>query len=233
VAKFLDTTGISYHLEQLIKHTTQQLVLISPYLRINDRIRELLEDRDRLKQDVRVVYGKNELQPDEIEWLGRLRSVRLCFCKNLHAKCYLNDDEAIVTSMNLYEFSQVNNNEMGIHVTKAADPELYKDISDEVHRLVRISEEHQLSVAKVSSNEVPPNAEATRAQPSRGAKGHCIRCGKSIALNPAKPYCPDDYKEWAIYSKDTYKDRFCHRCGKEHPATMRKPLCPDCYAAKV
>ena len=58
--KFLVTSGVSYHLEELIKNAKERLVIISPYLRVNERIKELLEDKDRLKIDIRVVYGKNE-----------------------------------------------------------------------------------------------------------------------------------------------------------------------------
>jgi len=64
MAKFLDTTGISYHLEQIIKNANERLVIISPFLKINKRIKDLLEDKNRLKIDIRVIYGKNELQPD-------------------------------------------------------------------------------------------------------------------------------------------------------------------------
>jgi hypothetical protein len=32
MAKFLNTTGVSYHLEELIKGTKDRLILISPYL---------------------------------------------------------------------------------------------------------------------------------------------------------------------------------------------------------
>lgn len=37
MAKFLNTTGVSYHLEELIKTTKDRLILISPYLQFNDR----------------------------------------------------------------------------------------------------------------------------------------------------------------------------------------------------
>lgn len=63
MAKFLDTTVVSYHLQQLINRSNEKLVLISPYLKINERIKQSLEDKDRLKIDIRVIYGKNELQP--------------------------------------------------------------------------------------------------------------------------------------------------------------------------
>ncbi len=110
MAKFLNTSATNYYLENLIKSASERLILISPFLKLNDRIRELLEDKNRLKIDVRIVYGKNELQNDEISWLSELTYVRTSFCNNLHAKCYLNEESCIITSLNLYEFSQINNN---------------------------------------------------------------------------------------------------------------------------
>jgi len=69
MAKFLNTSAANYYLEELIKNASDRLILISPFLKINDRIKELLEDKNRLKIDVRIVYGKSKLQPEEINWL--------------------------------------------------------------------------------------------------------------------------------------------------------------------
>lgn len=99
MAKFLDTTGVSYHLQQRINKANEKLVIISPYLKINERIKQSLEDKNRMKIDIRIVYGKNELHPDENNWLKSMTSIRSSFCKDLHAKCYLNENEAILTSM--------------------------------------------------------------------------------------------------------------------------------------
>ena len=44
-----------YYLEELIKNAQERLYLISPYLKLNDRVKELLEDKDRMKIDVRIV----------------------------------------------------------------------------------------------------------------------------------------------------------------------------------
>ena len=55
MAKFLDTSGTTYYLEELIKNAQERLYLISPYLKLNDRVKELLEDKDRMKIDVRIV----------------------------------------------------------------------------------------------------------------------------------------------------------------------------------
>ena len=114
MAKFLNTSATNYFLEELIKDAKERLILISPFLKLNDRIKELLTDKNRLKIDVRIVYGKSELQPEEISWLKELTYIRTSFCKNLHAKCYLNEEMCIIASLNLYEFSQVNNNEISL-----------------------------------------------------------------------------------------------------------------------
>lgn len=152
MAKFLNTSAITYHLEELLKGARERLIIISPYLRFNDRVRELLEDKDRMKIDIRIVYGKNELHPDETNWLKSLSFVRCSFCKNLHAKCYLSETAAIVTSMNLYEFSQVNNNEMGVLITRDEDLALFSDAYTEAQRLIRISDEVKITVEKVKSS---------------------------------------------------------------------------------
>jgi len=151
MAKFLNTSAINYHLEELIKGASDRLILISPFLKLNDRIKELLEDKNRLKIDVRIVYGKSELQPEEISWLKGLDFVRTSFCKNLHAKCYLNESTCIITSLNLYEFSQVNNNEMGILISRGDDSQLYRDSYDEAQRIIRISDEIRISMERVDS----------------------------------------------------------------------------------
>ena len=152
MAKFLNTSATNYFLEELIKNARDRLILISPFLKLNDRIKELLDDKNRLKIDVRIVYGKSELQPQEMDWLRELTYVRTSFCKNLHAKCYLNEELCIITSLNLYEFSQVNNNEMGILIRRAEDAELYKDAYEEAQRIIRVSEEVRISLERVAPN---------------------------------------------------------------------------------
>ena len=151
MAKFLNTSATNYFLEEMIKGASDRLILISPFLKLNDRMKELLADKNRLKIDVRIVYGKSELQPQEIEWLRSLTYIRTSFCKNLHAKCYMNEEMCIVTSLNLYEFSQVNNNEMGILIQRSEDSQLYKDAYEEAQRIIRISDEVRISLERVTS----------------------------------------------------------------------------------
>lgn len=151
MAKFLNTSATNYFLEEMIKDAKDRLILISPFLKLNDRMKELLADKNRLKIDVRIVYGKSELQPEEISWLKEQTYIRTSFCKNLHAKCYMNEDLCIITSLNLYEFSQINNNEMGVLIHRAEDSELYKDAYEEAQRIIRISDEVRISLERVTN----------------------------------------------------------------------------------
>ena len=229
MAEFLTTTGVSYRFEEIIKSATERLVLISPFLRVNERIKELLEDKDRLKIDVRVIYGKNELQPDENNWLESMTSIRTSFCKNLHAKCYLNENEALLTSMNLYEFSQINNNEMGILVSRDNELELYNEILQEAMRIVRVSEEIRVTVAKVEASESDserPAGKKTRTTLKTPKDGFCIRCKTVLSANPAQPYCKRCYASWRRYENEEYEENHCHTCGTDYPSTLLNPNPP-------
>lgn len=164
MAKFLNTSATNYFLEEMIKDASDRLILISPFLKLNNRMKELLADKNRLKIDVRIVYGKSKLQPQEVEWLRDLTYIRTSFCKNLHAKCYMNENMCIVTSLNLYEFSQVNNNEMGILIQRSDDGQLYKDAYEEAQRIIRISDEVPISVERA-----PAEADAVSAEEAKNS----------------------------------------------------------------
>lgn len=221
MAKFLDTTGVSHYLQQLINKANDRLIIISTYLKINERIKQSLEDKNRMKIDIRVVYGKNELQPEENNWLKSMTSIRSSFCKDLHAKCYLNENEAILTSMNLYQFSQVNNNEMGILIDKTNDPELYKDIYEEALRLIRASDELIFTVEKASSKQ---DKQQNKLQ--SGKKGYCIRTGVEIPFDVEKPMSLDAFKSWSKYGDVEYAEKYCHFSGEasKGETSVSKPI---------
>ena len=163
MANFLNTSKLNFLLEELIRSAKEELVLVSPYLKLNERIRELLQDLSE-QVDIRIIYGKKELPPAERQWLVGQERIKLGFCRNLHAKCYLNEYYCIVTSMNLYDFSQVNNNEMGIGIHKSQDRLLYTDAYEEVQRLIRISEEISVAPQNVQPYQRKNNCEVSKLQ---------------------------------------------------------------------
>ena len=174
MAEFLRTNGISDRLEKIIEDELGgRLLIISPYLQFSDRVRDELKRQDLRKRDIRVVFREDRLHPKESEWLANT-SIRTSFRESLHAKCYMNDRHALITSMNLYEFSQQNNDEMGILVSAEADPELYQDIRREADRILELSDEYKIRITRVEEEDdlptVKPGKPARRESSSDGRR---------------------------------------------------------------
>ncbi len=80
MVEFLETTGISAALTDLIKNANEKLFLMSPYLQIADRLRLLSKERDSRKIDIRVVYRTDKLNAEEMSFLQELASVKVSSC---------------------------------------------------------------------------------------------------------------------------------------------------------
>ena len=225
MAEFLTTQGVSFRLSEIITNAQERLYLVSPYLQINQLLKERIEDKvHRSKIEIRVIYREiNPKQMEEKKWLESMTSIKTSVRKNLHAKCYLNEKEALRTSMNLYEYSQEHNDEMGILVSVDHDPELYGKIHEDVWRIIRVSDEIPVLPA--------PKKVAGKPKPTLSApkKRLCIRCKTDLPTIPAQPYCDRHYASWKKFMNKEYVENHCHTCGSEHSTSMLEPLCRACH----
>jgi phosphatidylserine/phosphatidylglycerophosphate/cardiolipin synthase-like enzyme len=147
MAKFLNTRKAVSEIEDLIRNAEQRLILISPYLKLSKDFKELLKYRNSKDKITTVIFGKQELNPNEMKFLQSLRFVILKYNQDLHAKCYLSDDKMIITSLNLYEFSMNNNKEMGvlIDLNDASDKELFEEAFKEIDFIDETSERFEFT----------------------------------------------------------------------------------------
>lgn len=230
MAEFLDTQGVSYYLKKLINNAEDKLYLISPYLQLNNQLKISLEDRHKFQIDIIIIYGKvSDINPDDSSWLQSMPGIKLLFHNDLHAKCYFNEKEAIVTSMNLYMFSQQNNVEMGIYVSKEKDETLYQEIAQEVDRIKRGSEHRTISVEKVEPRKVKNETKITTTKSNKKPNkktGYCIRTGIEIPFDIEKPMCYDAYNSWNKYGDQDYPEKYCHFSGEPSngETSMNKPI---------
>ena len=230
MVEFLTTTGISDRLEKLIKSAREEITLISPYLKVNERLLGFIRDADLRRVGLTVIYGKRDMKDAEREWISGLTTpAETWFVTNLHAKCYLSEDAAIITSMNLYAFSEQHNDEMGIYVSRSQEPELYQEIREEALRLRRTAAPGQGAPTETSPPTSPDQPPAAKPDQRDNLTGYCIRCRDPVPLDPEKPYCNQHYRIWARYGDKTYEEKFCHKCGKERTTNMAKPLCLECF----
>lgn len=218
MAEFLTTKGTSFYIEDIIRNAKNKLVLISPYLQFPKTFFERLQDADRRNVKITLVCRKGALKPDEKSQLQQLKNLSLYFLENLHAKSYFNEECMVITSMNIYEFSEKNNREMGILIRKEADNKVFNDAVKEAESIVNSSTKDNLRKHKYDSN-----------HPRTKQMGYCIRCRIPIPYGLDRPYCRDCFLEWLEWENPDYEESCCHTCGRPEPTTMAKPQCYLCY----
>lgn len=231
MAKFLNTRKAVAAINDLIKNAGAKLVLISPYLKLSKGFKELLTYRSNNEKITTVIFGKRKLKPEEMKFLKSLRFVILKFNKNLHAKCYVNEKHMIITSLNLHDFSMINNKEMGVLID--LDDPNDKSLYDAAYKEIQYID----GTSQIKFNINPLNEDTktllknNNVQKINDEKGHCIRCNAEIKLDPKQPYCLTDYRKWKKFEDETYVEKigFCHVCGKPNNSSMEKPGCIGCY----
>ena len=130
--KILGTTKISYEIEEILDSANKYLILVSPYLKLNNRLKVRLSDAFKKAETIYLIYRENELKNHDLIWLKSFDNINLFSIKNLHSKIYLNQDFAIISSMNLYEYSQINNHEIGVKFAFNEDRNEYIDTLNEI-----------------------------------------------------------------------------------------------------
>lgn len=224
MAKFLTTKGVASEIENIIIKAKKEIVLVSPFLQINQTFYERLGEASEGNIPITIIYGKDDLKNRERRSLHKLKTLSLFYFENLHAKCYYNEDKLIVSSMNMFSFSEINNREMGILVKKDEDTDLYNDAVIEVKSILKHSEKEfgkYITELEQDSKQIELN--------DKYDSGFCIRCEKNIAYNLDKPYCIDCFYVWNEFENVNYEESVCHSCGEYNSSTMLKPECWNCY----
>ncbi len=208
MAKFLTTNAGIYHLEEIILSAKNNIFLFSPYLCFSKTLFERLKDSDSRNLKITIVYGKSELKPVEKRKLFSLNNLKLYYFENLHAKCYFNESSMIITSMNIYAFSEKNNREMGILLDCKQDLKAFTHAYQEATSILKNSSIVELVEQNFS---------------------YCIRCATILPLNIAKPLCLKCYRQWAKFKNPNYIEKYCHGCGDhEVKNNLDNPLCKNC-----
>ena len=226
------TASITSEIEKLIDESGGgRLILVTPYLRIAPQFKVRIRDQVKFNTKITIVIREGESHdPADIRFLQEVRA-GLHTRHGLHATCYLNQKTAIITSLNLYEYSRADNPGMGVKVTSEDDPGLYNDISDAIKKIVRDS---PLFRSETKTAEIPAPVSRPRAPKKllsfqqKKTRGYCIRCGAEIPLNPEKPLCFKCFPGWAKFSDPTYPEKYCHVCGKESKQSLGRPVCNTC-----
>lgn len=140
MATFLTTTDSSAAIERVIREADEALTLISAF--VYPRIIHLHRLQDAAERGVRitVIFGKRPMDQGVFRELRVLPNLRLYFLRELHAKCYYNHREAVVTSLNLLGGSERNNREMGVLLSADQDPAAFEAMVSETRSIIRCAD---------------------------------------------------------------------------------------------
>ena len=121
MSQFLYGHALNASVEKIMREAEKWLILVSPYIKLNHTyIDELKALKARPKCRILICFGKSDGQyhksfdTDALVFLKEMPNIKIVYDERLHAKFYANENRSLLTSMNLYDYSQDNNIEVGV-----------------------------------------------------------------------------------------------------------------------
>jgi phosphatidylserine/phosphatidylglycerophosphate/cardiolipin synthase-like enzyme len=229
MAELLTTKETLVALDNIIKRAEKYICIFTFNIKIDENYLTRLRNASKRGVKINIVFGVDNGDPKVIESVLSIPNCTVYFKEQMHAKFFYNEKELLVGSMNLSEASAKNNFELSV---------LFKN-QDYLGVIAKVKEEAKeiINDATEWKNLIPTNERRSK----KGEKvdfrttivkfkGACIRCKKSIALNPDKPLCSSCYSEWSEWSNEYYLEKYCHKCSNPKEAiSFAKPECYTCY----
>ena len=252
--------AITGEIIRIIDTAATKVALVSPYV---DKVMHVEQAIGRAaKRGVSVTVftrldgarlGGGGKADDAIAWF-KDNGVEVHGVPNLHAKFYINETEAAVTSMNLLKSSWANSLELGVTVSGEAHEQLENYLNETIFPWAEAAPQTKSKPAPQKRASASTSSRASR--PSAGTKqkeakgffgsvmsgvknalavdeGFCIRCGDNLSdaeFEDGKTMCRKDYLAWAKFKKPAFPEKFCTTCGKSRKTSFARPQCSECFA---
>ena len=144
MADFLNIDWDSPELSEIICQSREFLFLISPYIDFTSDQLNQLRAAGRRGVKITIVFRYFETYEDAkekttfIDDTFELPNIRIVSCQDLHAKIYLNEKKAILTSRNLYERKTGCSIEVGVLFDKYKDAGMYIELHHAAFEISRL-----------------------------------------------------------------------------------------------
>jgi hypothetical protein len=121
MAKFITGKDLENAVSEIIWEAKQTLLIVSPFIKLDNYFKRLFDEhKNNPEVHLVIVFGKNEgmvsrsLSNADFEFFTKFLNVSIIYVPNLHAKYYGNEKKGLITSINLYDYSFLNNIEFGV-----------------------------------------------------------------------------------------------------------------------
>jgi hypothetical protein len=125
MSKFVTGKELADTVYRILFEAKEQLVLVSPYIKLDAYFRQLLDQHAHNPHlALVVVFGKNpghvrrSVSAEDLAYFTQFPHVTLIYAPTLHAKYYANERMGVVTSINLYDYSFDHNIEFGVRTDR-------------------------------------------------------------------------------------------------------------------
>lgn len=121
IMKFLTGKELEGKIGDIIWEAERNLMIVSPYFKLDSYFKKLFDNHAKNpKLHIVILFGKNEqkvsksLSEEDFDYFKKFLNISIIYVPNLHAKYYGNDKMGVLTSVNMYDYSFLNNIEFGV-----------------------------------------------------------------------------------------------------------------------
>ena len=140
--KLLDTEGLAHEIRNVIKQAEKELFILSPYYKVDDKLFWHIKEAN--ERGVHITFVYREFNKKHEDLIKGLSNCEVYHCADLHAKIFMNEQRGVLGSMNLHEYSQQNNFELGTIFDKKKHKVFYQDAENEIKRIRDLSYAEQI-----------------------------------------------------------------------------------------
>lgn len=234
--EFPSTKEAAQAILEIIRTSKNRVVLISPFVDPTESFYKELENTSA--SSIILVCIESKLKQDVKRRLKSISKLQILNHENVHAKCYYNEELLLQTSLNLSQYSENHNIEIGTLIKRSENQDRFHKASaipemivqDAISKINRYANPAKPKVNGETNTFNYEKLKLTLFEEIPGQNGTCIRCRKGLSyLNGNFALCSSCYNKWSASFELNAQENWCHWCGEKHPTSKRKPLCISCY----
>ena len=217
---FLENQNCAEEIHRIIENANSELIIITPYIDLGPRMKGSFRVAYKKNVNIKLItrWKKKLAAKDEkeLEFFTEL-GAEIIFVERLHSKLFLNENDGVLSSMNMLDGSAHHSQEIGIHTN---DTELITSFKGYANRLIRSAMPLEAAPAKSTAKNAP--SQKKKQQNS----GYCIRTGDPIPFNIKSPFNKKSLGSWNRYKNPEFKEKFCHFSGEKSngETTYSRPI---------
>lgn len=215
----LDSEKTSFFIEDIIRSAEEHLSLMLPVFKLSIPLFQLLTDAAERGVSITILFSSDELEIYEKKAISELRNIEILCCAELNSRCYFNEKNMIITSIDLHSIFENKTGNISIGLNREEDKSLYEDV------LHLYNSFYESSIVLITENKKKSCKPESMTNPYHG---FCIRCAMPITFNISKPYCRQCANQFKPESNNIITENYCHLCASKTSTFYHFPLCDNC-----